>query len=286
MSDGTNSGKKFEKLVAMLERVLAGSGASIESPCRRLIDRDTGKSREHDIVITWNHNHHVLISAIECRDRSRPVGVPDVEAFADKCAATGVSRGVIVSASGFRATARSKAKTRAIICMDLAEVENFDWFGTRAFIHFNRVFEPVHAQLIFSGSVPSEVSAIFDTDGNEVDDDRLTATVINNVPPRENPDDDVGFVIPVKIRMNTINWHVRDEKGDMWTIDHIIAETKFATVKSFLDFDRYTYSGEGKEYSVVSTKRELDGVNGKMVLIKDNDGLISLGLGAPYPRKI
>jgi hypothetical protein len=78
-------GKKLERLVASLERTLASSNATIEAPCRRLKDRDTNRRREHDVVITWDFGHHVLITAIECRDRSRPVGVPEVESFAKKC---------------------------------------------------------------------------------------------------------------------------------------------------------------------------------------------------------
>jgi len=78
-------GTRVERLVAILERTFAGSGAKIESPSRQLHDRDTGRRREHDILTVWDHGHHQITTAIECRDRSRPVGVPDVEAFASKC---------------------------------------------------------------------------------------------------------------------------------------------------------------------------------------------------------
>ena len=100
------SGKRLERVVAMLEGIFAGANATIEAPCRRLVDRDTGRLREHDVVITWDHGHHRIITAVECRDRSRPVGVPAIEAFADKCARTGVQSGVVVSAAGFANTAR------------------------------------------------------------------------------------------------------------------------------------------------------------------------------------
>lgn len=103
------SGKDLERLVAMLERLLLGDQAVIESPSRRLIDRDTGKRREHDVLIIFDQAHHQIITAIECRDRSRPVGVPEVEAFADKCSRTGVHCGAIVSSTGFRKSALTKA---------------------------------------------------------------------------------------------------------------------------------------------------------------------------------
>ena len=69
------SGRQLERLVAMLERALAENAAAIESPSRRLIDRDTGRPREHDILIIWDHGHHQIITAIECRDRARPVAI-------------------------------------------------------------------------------------------------------------------------------------------------------------------------------------------------------------------
>lgn len=69
-------GRSLEKLVAYLERHLADSGAVfVESP-KRLPDKTTGKLREHDVVLTVNSGHHKILVAVECRDRSRPVGVP------------------------------------------------------------------------------------------------------------------------------------------------------------------------------------------------------------------
>ena len=132
MGTKDSTGKRLEKLVATLESAFAGTAAQIESPSRRLIDRDTGKPREHDVLIVWDHGHHQIVTAIECRDRARPVGVPDIEGFADKCAATGVHSGVVVSANGFRNSARVKAAARAITCMDLAEVEGFNWMAANA----------------------------------------------------------------------------------------------------------------------------------------------------------
>lgn len=41
--------------------------------------------REHDVVIRLPAGHPPLTLALECRDRSRPVGVEQVEAFNQKC---------------------------------------------------------------------------------------------------------------------------------------------------------------------------------------------------------
>lgn len=85
-------GRSLELLVEKLERLLANDArVTIESP-KRIRDLQTQKLREHDVVLTFEHAHHELIVAIECKDRSRPVGVPDIEAFAVKCSHTGVGQ--------------------------------------------------------------------------------------------------------------------------------------------------------------------------------------------------
>lgn len=122
-------GRSLERLVHTLARSLSThGGAKIEAP-KRLIDSRTGKLREHDVVITVSEGLHSVVIAIECRDRSRPFGVPHLEAFRQKCLDTGVSRGVVVSPRGFRATARTKAQSYAIQCLDLDEVDGFDWLA-------------------------------------------------------------------------------------------------------------------------------------------------------------
>lgn len=83
--------------------------------------------REHDVVVTLSTSHHTLVVAIECRDLSRPVGVPALEAFAKKCEHTGINQGIVVSAKGFTRTAREKAKFLGIRLLDLAEAESFAW---------------------------------------------------------------------------------------------------------------------------------------------------------------
>lgn len=153
-------GKNLERLIAALERVLAGSSAKVEAPSRSLIDKDTGRRREHDVLITWDHGHHQIITAIECRDRSRPVGVPAVEAFADKCRATGVHSGVIVSARGFAASARKKAAALAISCMDLEEAESFDWLEIDSVSLHHRRFPHIDVRVMFKDGQPEALAAI------------------------------------------------------------------------------------------------------------------------------
>jgi hypothetical protein len=123
-----NDGKDLQRLIRIIESArAAGTDIKIESP-KFFKDRVTGKQREHDVVLTITHDHHELVVALECRDRSRPVGVDAVEAFQTKCNDTGIHSGVIVSSNGFYGTARTKAQHYGIRCLTLDEVAGFNWF--------------------------------------------------------------------------------------------------------------------------------------------------------------
>jgi hypothetical protein len=273
------TGKKLERLVATLERTLAGTSATIESPSRRLLDRDTGRPREHDVLMTWDHGHHQIVTAIECRDRSRPVGVPDVEAFADKCGATGVNTGVIVSATGFRNSARTKAAARSITCMDLAEVECFNWLATDfTLVGYEREFGHMSAQIMFKDVQPNALGAIFDTAGTELANEQIMQTIANSVPQSENPEDLIGKATPLHLYVQTVDWTMRDDEGKIWPIDHILADTTITMKKTVSGVRTHRYSGGGKDYAIATANAQVGKLAGKFVMIRNEDVTTSVYL--------
>jgi hypothetical protein len=120
-------GRSLEKLVAYLEKHLASSGAVLVESPKRIVDKTTGRLREHDVVLTVTSGHHTIMVAVECRDRSRPVGVPQIEGFAKKCSETFINKAVIVSPCGFTSTALIKAKALGIKCLSLEQVDSLPW---------------------------------------------------------------------------------------------------------------------------------------------------------------
>lgn len=90
-------------------------------------DKSTGRLREHDVVLTITSGHHTVLVAVECRDRSRPVGVTQLEGFAKKCQETGIGQGVVVSPRGFTKTAPAKARALGIRCLSLDQVNVLPW---------------------------------------------------------------------------------------------------------------------------------------------------------------
>jgi predicted helicase len=143
-------GRDLQRLIHAIESTVKGeSNTKVESP-KRLIDKDTRRLREHDVVLTFVEGHHQLLLALECRDRSRPVGVPDVEAFHSKCERTGIDRGIIVSSKGFAKTAIVKANSYNIGCLSLDEVERFDWCQTPAVTVLSYDLRSVHLHIDFA----------------------------------------------------------------------------------------------------------------------------------------
>lgn len=142
-------GRSLEKLVAYLERHFAANDlVTVESP-KRLRDKSTGRLREHDVVLTITSGHHTVLVAVECRDRSRPVGVNQLEGFAKKCQETRIGQGVIVSPVGFTKTAPAKARSLGTRCLSLDQVnvlpwllcENFELYRT-TYVHINFTIIP------------------------------------------------------------------------------------------------------------------------------------------------
>ncbi len=170
-------GRALEVLVARIEQALANNkSASISSPCR-LRDRITGRLREFDVVIQFHENHHEICVAIECRDRSRPVTVEQVESFSTKCQHTGVHRGIIVSPRGFHDTAKTKADALGIACFGLEEIENVEWLVPK---HFElRSARVLRSHFTFEPAVPveggPETYVVVDAGGNELRPDDMDA---------------------------------------------------------------------------------------------------------------
>lgn len=148
-------GQWLHRLVEVIERALgADEKIKIESP-KRLASKVTGELREHDIIITVSGSHHTVLIALECKDWSRPVGEPEVEAFRSKCEHTGVGQGIIVSPQGFSEGGMKLAQHYGIRCLTLEQAEQFNWLGTSELGVTRTVLTVLHVQPVIASAVPS-----------------------------------------------------------------------------------------------------------------------------------
>ena len=202
------AGRAFESDVAKMERSLAGDPnvTDIQAP-GRLRDRVTRQLREHDVLVTHKVGHDLVLTAIECRDRSRPVGVPEIEAFSTKCRHTGIDRAVIVSRAGFTTTALTKAAHENIRCYTLQP-------GGESLIgvHFGRTVWEIHAPVAqFSGwaEAVADDGSVFRDDGAPFDfavEMRAYIEHFSGLPHERSP----GFVNEVWYPIQCHDLHVRN----------------------------------------------------------------------------
>jgi len=138
-------GKAFQDLVAQVETTLLKDHTiKVESPAF-LVDKD-GHRREHDVLITRREHMRTYLTAIECKDLKRKVGVPALEAFRTKCDSTGINSAVLVSSSGFTKSALKTAKRLNVQCFTLQQLDQVPWVNGAPLIQFRRRFSDIEPQ--------------------------------------------------------------------------------------------------------------------------------------------
>ncbi|HYJ90964.1 MAG TPA: restriction endonuclease [Pyrinomonadaceae bacterium] len=178
-------GRGLERLVAHLERILVNDpSVKIHSP-KKFPDLVTGRLREHDVVLEIATGHHINFVALECRERSRPVGVNQVEAFSKKCEHTGISKGILVSQKGFYKSALLKASALKIGCFTLEQVTELTTgnllMSFQTFTFLNTNIEDIRFEFVQADNVvrkPGQYQ-IMGLDGELVSRDRVRQNAIS-----------------------------------------------------------------------------------------------------------
>ncbi len=273
------TGKSLEHLVASLEKALARTGsASVESP-KRLRDITTGRLREHDVLITATQGHHSVKIAIECRDRSRPITVNQVEGFWAKCQDTGIHQGIIVSSTGFYDTAKKKAEYRGIRCLSIEEVDSFNWLlapgiqiFTRKILHTDWVF---HAER--DNTFESDSFEVLDAEGNVATGPILTANAVQQLdkllpnPPAPTPEAEI------RVRFEGYGLVLRDTStGATAPVAFALATIRYSISEELIPFKMIQYVDKDKDATITDAavaQLNLGEYRGKvMIVYKDNEG--------------
>jgi len=117
---------EFQKLVYEIERQLAPLCAVVEESAM-LPERLSGDLREVDVLVSLDEGHHRVRIGIECQDRSRPATKQWVEAIAKKHEELGINKTVLISSSGFHASARRRAESLFMSVLDITSIDKADW---------------------------------------------------------------------------------------------------------------------------------------------------------------
>jgi hypothetical protein len=148
----TNSAewRKFEQLVATIERLMAPKGAIVKSP-DRIRDIDTNRLREVDASIRLRAGSIEILVTVECRRRSRIADVTWIEQLATKRNKIGASKTIAVSPLGFSNDARKCASRYGIELKILGEITSSDieaWFMQETFIHSFRKISAIKCDVL------------------------------------------------------------------------------------------------------------------------------------------
>jgi len=239
--------------------------------------------------LEMNEGHHSLRIANECNDRSRPVGVPDIEAFGAKCQDTEINQGIIVSTSGFANTARSKADHLGIRCLDIEEIESFKWLlatginsTTTNLLSNEWIFFPMedgvvdheHMEIIdddgivvpmtvFASNAQREVSNLLKGKSEPVEEAEIVLKFPGDGLNLRNSD--TGATVPVKDAVAKIRYQIKQDLVPLRLVqyqdvgaDETIAEAAYADMNF----------GETDARVVIVNK---DGEGAKVVLIPRGD---------------
>jgi len=255
-------GKALQRLIRSIESALAAGNASIEVEMeKRFHDKVTGKPREHDVVLTIRNQHHEMVIALECRDRSRPVGVDAVEAFHSKCRDTGIHSGIIVSGKAFCKTALKKAAHYNIECLSLDEAERFNWCETPVIESRNRQIHHTHLFLSFPEGTEVKQETI-QTEGGTLVTELATQWGVNALSgyhpmPMEEPGEHrVGFLDP-----NPKVYSIHDGKRVQAVEARLVVDYTVSVESSPLSFRTYMDVGKSKPITQAAV--------GKVMLSKD-----------------
>ncbi|MCH7888733.1 MAG: hypothetical protein IIA00_05590 [Proteobacteria bacterium] len=270
-------GERFHRLVEHIERAIAANDrVTIESP-KKLRDKDTGRLREHDIVLTFHEKHHVITMSLECRDRSRLIGVPQIEAFQKKCERTGIHRGVMVSSLGFTKTALEKASSLEVGCLSLEEAEGFDWCQARGIEVATRHVQHVSIKVSPKDRVVSEFELHEKNIGKiglkEVN--KLAAYCMRKLSPIGKSEEKKLMDFNIS---NFGDYFIIDNGGNLCELTGMHIFVTYETKIQLMPFSFHKYFDAAKKeikYSTAIAEMTVSGVEGSIVMVnKDDEGTV------------
>lgn len=264
-------GREFEKLVAHLETILAGTGIEIHSP-DRILDIHTGEPREIDISLRAKVGTHDILIILECRERKAKQDLRWIEELANKRDSVKASRVVAVCSQGFSKGAKNKAK---FLNVELRSIDNLliddiqNWCRMTQVVVSKRCHKVVHIelhdeslQLLFT-NMRSDIPIFRDAQNNTMSIDDLSFKVVDQNPtlfsdiwPNDEPkliEAKIELVEPLSLELGTV--HTKVEKLNL--LLQVWIEIVYVDASRIVQYS----SGDGKTITQAITF-EVD-INGK-----------------------
>lgn len=275
-------GQSLQELVRAIERVTnPDPSITVESP-KRLRDKDTGRLREHDVVMTITMPSRELIVAIECRDRSRKVDVNQVESFCKKCQCTNVNSGIIVSSRGFYSTAIKKAKAQNISCLSLSAAKSFDWCLALGMTVTEKQLIHTHVHIEVDGKISK--NAIIYSDSGIVLDEKMCVKIgmqcMNSRDWSNHTEEPRDTMLAMRFTDESPAFYCVDGENKL-PLKKIIVVCEYKLVDRFVPFSFHDYSDAvsgGQLCAVASADISVGAFQGRVMMTRGSDELITVSL--------
>lgn len=268
-------GQQFHNFVATLERMFAHQDRATVAFSLRLPDKDTGWLREHDVVITRHTHHGPNLTAIECRDQRRKVGVPQIEAFAKKCEKTGIHHGIVVAANGFTSTARTKAKALNLTCMELAEAESFEWIGTVTIVgqFYNLTAIEGYVRVEENGRTVENPSTVYSSDGSVYTGEGIQSIIMDKLP-QDARNSTTSQTLNGQIVAQMTGFYVIDALGQRFKVKDITFTYTLEIEVTDRPVALHNYAGESVAWEIASGQMIFSGAQSTFAFVKSKDGVM------------
>lgn len=164
--------RDLEILVAKIQQQLAPTATVRHNVS--LDGRRSGRKRQIDVLVEQGVGQHVMRIIMDSKDYSRPVDLPDVEAFKGLLEDVGAHKGVLVCPRGFTASAKTRAKDCLIDLYSPVDTDPHKWQAKVA-VPFLLDFRIAKYSFVISSTHPGPLSisqeffsesAVYDTSGS------------------------------------------------------------------------------------------------------------------------
>lgn len=141
--------KRFERVIHEIHAQFAPAGATVTID-EKILGHDSQTERQIDVSIRMDVAGYTILIVVECKDKGRPIDVEEMGAFNAKVRDVRANKGVMVSTSGFTASAVTMAGTHGIDTRTYIDTESQDWGGQVAIPVLLKRTDPSAWSAIFS----------------------------------------------------------------------------------------------------------------------------------------
>ena len=182
--------KLLERVVAAIEHSVATVEGTAVTANAKVPERLTGKPRQVDVLVQFPASGREFRIAVEVRDYSSPLSLPQIEGLISKLGKLDVDKSAIVAQSGFSEDARAAVVAAGIEALDIKAVELPFWWEATNLVVAQDLFDTLSIDWVYG----AEANEFLDAHSGFADEWQKMVVVWPNVsrPIVEQLDQDVA----------------------------------------------------------------------------------------------